>query len=122
APGQAVLGVILVQELGLETGHVHVRRTLALARLALQAEVEYVEQSRIGQAAQVALAGQRQPQRVGPAARAVLFLRRRPIRRTHGAAAFLAALADAGTQFGGAGQAAVGREVERRRHLRSLRV
>ena len=42
APGQAVLAVILVQELRLEPGHVHVGGALALARLALEAQVEHL--------------------------------------------------------------------------------
>ena len=43
---------IMVQELRLEPGHVDVGRTLALARLAFQAQVEHLLHRRVGQACQ----------------------------------------------------------------------
>src|SRR5205807_6458995 len=42
-PGKSVLAMMLVQELRLEPGHVHVGRALALTRLALQAQVQRLE-------------------------------------------------------------------------------
>ena len=47
-PGTAL--VVLMQELGLELGHVHVRGALALARLALEAEVERLVEGLVVQA------------------------------------------------------------------------
>src|SRR5437763_19733 len=60
----------------------------------------------------------RRSQRVGPAARAVLLLARHLVRRAHGPVTLLATLADARTELGRPDEAAVGREVERGRHLR----
>src|SRR5207249_8060744 len=109
-----VLLVVLVQKLRLEAGYVHVGRTLRLAGLALQTQVEHLVQRRVGQAAQAELPGEREPQGVGPAAGAVLFLARRLVRRAHGPVALLAALADAGAQLRGPRDSAVAGEIDRK--------
>ena len=118
AQRQAVLLVILVQELGLEPGHVDVGRALALARLALEAEVEHLVQRGVGEPLKAELAGDRQPQRIGAAAGAVALVAGRLVRGAHRPRARLAALADPRAQLGGRQQAPFGREVEGRRHLR----
>src|SRR5262249_47716004 len=93
-------------------------RTFALARLALQAQVHRIVQSGIGQSFELELAREGEAESVCPAARAVLLLPGRLVGRTHGPAALLAALADAGTQFRRADHPAVGAEVEAGWHLR----
>ncbi len=113
--------MVLVQELGLEPGHVDVRGALALAGLAFEAQVEHLADVRVGEAVKPELAGDGEPQQVGAAAGAVLLLAGRLERRAHRPLESLSAGADAGAQLGRRQQAAVGREVEggwhRGRHI-----
>ena len=111
-----MLSIILVQELGLEPGHVDIGRALALAGLAFEAEVEDFVDVRVGESLKSELAGDRQAEQVGAAAGAVLLLAGRLERRAHRPLGLLPAGADARAQLGGRQQAAVGREVERGRH------
>ena len=65
AQGTRAALVALVEDLGLELGHVDVRRALALARLALEAEVERLVEGLVVEAVVAGrqLAGHHQPQR-----------------------------------------------------------
>src|SRR5262249_2683420 len=70
---QAMLAMILMEELGLEPGHVHVGRALALAGLALEAEVERLADVRVGEPREAELSGDGEPQQVGAAAGTILL-------------------------------------------------
>ncbi len=62
-----MLAMVLMQELGFEPGHVDVGGTLALARLAFEAQVEHVVDGGIGESFETELAGDREPKQVGTA-------------------------------------------------------
>ena len=119
ASGRPCFLIVLMQKLGLEAGHVHVGRTFTLARLALQAEIERLVQGGIGQCR----AGR--PGRSGPAAarwpgRACCAARRASPGTTGTSCrrAFLRHSPTPAHSSAAATSAAVGREVERRRHVR----
>ena len=107
APRHAVDVLVVREELGLQRGHVDAERALALARLALEAEVEDLVQALVAhRGARVGLR-ERLHERVGPAARGVLLLARGHVARAHHAAAGLAARADPLAAVGGAAHPAV---------------
>jgi hypothetical protein len=92
-----MLAIILVQEFRFEPSHVHIRRTLAFAGLAFQAQIECLEQGTIREAAVAELAGNREAESVRPAARAVLLFASGLIRGAHRSVALFSALTDTGT-------------------------
>ena len=63
-----MLQLVLVQELRLHLGHVHLRRALVLAALALETQIEHVIQPLTGELVQgqVALQDRRQAPSPGP--------------------------------------------------------
>src|SRR3989454_9812412 len=106
-----------MQELVLELRHVHVRRALGLAPLALEAEVHDLVQAFPRELGGWERAREHGPERVGAPARRVLLVLRRHVRGAHRALERLAAHADAVAQLHGRGEAALAGEVEERRRL-----
>ncbi len=99
----------LVQGLGLERGHVHRERALALARLAHQAQVEHLVEAFVAErGARVGL-GERLDQGVRPAAGGVLLAAGGHVRRAHHADVVLAAQPDVHAAVGGAAHARAAR-------------
>jgi hypothetical protein len=121
AQRRAVDLLVVGQELALERRHVDVERTLAPARLALEAEVEDLVQALVAECGVRVGLRERPHERVRPAPGRVILLARGHVRRTHDAGARLAAQADV--------HAAVGRrphplgavEVQRRAQRRGGR-
>ena len=107
AQRHAVLRLVVREELGLHRRHVDAQRALALARLALQAEVEDLVQPLVAQRGPRVGLRERLDERVRAAAGGVLLLARGHVGRAHDARAALAAGADALAAVGGAAHAAV---------------
>ncbi len=105
---------MLVQHLGLELGHVDLRRAFALASLALQAQVEGFVKGLVVETVAVAgqFAGHRQAEQVGAAARRVDLVARDHVAGAHRAAGGLAAGTDARAHLDRPGEAPLVREVE----------
>ena len=101
AQRRAVDRVVVREELGLHRRHVDRQRALALARLALEAEVEDLVQALVAQRGSGIGLAQRLHERVRPPAGGVLLLARGHVGRAHHAAAGLAAGADALAAVGG---------------------
>ena len=120
AQGQPVDRVVVVQELVLHLGHVHVGRALRLAALALEAEVHHLVEPLAREVGRRHLAGQHRPQRVGAPARGVLLVPRGHVGRAHGALELLAADPDAVAHLDRGREAALRREVEQRLRLPRL--
>ncbi len=101
AERRAVLGLVVREELRLHRRHVDAQRALALARLALEAEVEDLVQPLVAQrGARIGLR-QRLDERVGAPAGGVLLLAGGHVGRAHHALAGLAAGADPLAAVGG---------------------
>ena len=102
--------VVVRQELRAVGGDVHVGRTLGLARLAGEAQVERLLDVLVVPRAVDHLALEHLEQHVRAAARAVLLFERRHVARAHGAVVALAALAhpDAAQRGLGEGAAVIG--------------
>ena len=119
AQRHAVHVLVVRQELRLQRRHVDAQRALALARLALEAEVEDLVQPLVAHRRARVRLRQRLHERVRAPARRVLLLTRRHVGRAHHAAAGLAAGADALAAVGRRAHAAVevqpGLERSRRR-------
>ena len=112
-----VLAIVSIQKLRLQLGHVHIRRTLSLAPLALQTQLERLEQSPAGELLRRQRAGENHPQGVGSAARAVFFVSGDHERRAHRAGLQLATNARAVAQLDRGRETTLARKIERRRHL-----
>ena len=97
AQGARPVLVVLVEHLGLELGHVDLRGAFALARLALQAEVEGLVQGLVVETVVLAgqFAGHRQAEQVGATSGRVDLVARDHVTRAHRAARGLAAGTDA---------------------------
>ncbi len=81
--GQAVAGVVVVQELDLHPGHVDAGRAFPAAGLAGDAQVHRALHLGTGEGVRPKLPGDREPEGVGPPAGKVLLLARGPIGRAH---------------------------------------
>src|SRR6185436_16384476 len=97
AEGKGVAGpdpsfIVVRQELGLVGGHVHVHRTIVLAPLARQAEIERVLDGFALPASGHHLAVHHFPEQPGPPAGGVLLLPRDHVAGTHGLMALPPAL------------------------------
>ena len=107
AQRHAVLVLVVGEELGLQRRHVDAQRALALARLALEAEVEDLVQALVAHRGLRVRRGQRLDERVGAPAGGVLLLARGHVGGAHHARAGLAAGADPLAAVGGAAHPAV---------------
>ena len=85
AQRRAVDVLVVGEELALERRHVDLERALALARLALEAEVEDLVQALVAERGVRVGLRQRPHERVRAAARRVVLLARRHVRRAHDA-------------------------------------
>ena len=112
AQGQPVLLIVVGEEFVLHLGHVDVGGTLALAALALQAEVEGFVDPPAREPFPVQPARQGGPEHVRAAPGAVLLVERGDIGRTHGPHQLLAAGADPVAELDGPREPAVAREIE----------
>ena len=112
AQRQAVDRVVVVQELVLHLGHVHVGRALRLAALALQAEVHHLVEALAREVGRGHLARQHRAQRVGAPAGGVLLVAGGHVRGAHRALELLAADPDAVAHLDRGREAALRREVE----------
>jgi hypothetical protein len=101
-----------VEELGLELGHVDVGGALGLARLALEAEVEGLEERLVGQAVGGQGARHHQAEGVGAAPGGVLLVAGDHVARAHRASARLAAGTHARAHLDRPREAPLVREVE----------
>ena len=117
-----MLGLVVREELGLHRRHVDAQRALALARLALEAEVEDLVQPLVAERLARVRLRERLDERVGAPAGGVLLLAGGHVGRAHHALAGLAAGADALAAVGGVAHAAaeveVGLERQRGRQRR----
>ena len=114
----AVPALVLLQELVLQLGHVHLGRALGLARLALQAEVHHLVHGLAGEGVRPQPPGDDPAQGVGPAAGGMTIVARRLEGGAHGAV-HLAALAVAVAHLDGELEAAVAGKIERGLHGRA---
>ena len=112
AQGQPVFLVVVGEEFVLHFGHVDVGGALALAALALQAEVEGFVDPPAREPLAVQLARQGGPEHVRAAPGAVLLIERGDIGRAHRPHQLLAAGADPVAKLDGAREPAVAREIE----------
>src|SRR5499433_2331898 len=87
--------VIVVEELVLHLGHVHVGRTLRLAALALETQIHHFIEALAREVRGGDLAREHGAQRVGPPPRGVLLVARGHVRGAHGAFELLPAHAHA---------------------------
>ena len=107
-----MLIVVGGQRLGFQRRHVHAERALALAGLALQAQVENAVQPVAAQCCARVRHGQRVQQGVRAAPGRVFFLAGGHVRRAHDAGRRLAAQPDVHAAVGGAAHPAGGVEAE----------
>ena len=112
AEGQPVGLVVVVEELVLHLGHVHVGRALGLAPLALETEVHHLVEAPAREVGGGHSAREHRAQGIGPPARRVLLVPGRHVGGAHGALELLAAHAHAVAHLHRGREAALRGEVE----------
>ena len=117
AQGKAVGLVVVVQELVLQLGHVHVGRALRLAPLALEAQVHHLVEAPARELGLRDFPRQHRAQGVGAAAGRVLLVVGDHVRGAHGALERLAAHADPVAHLDGRREPALLGEIEEGRGL-----
>ena len=109
---RSVPGVVVRQPLGLDLGHVDIRRAFRLAGLAGEAEVQHLMHAGRRELFLRQGSGQRRPERVGPAAGRMLLVHGGVIGGAHGSGHALAADARAVAHLDGSREPALGREIQ----------